>query len=520
MEPMTENVSAFVLSLAIAVVYLAIVRFVDVNEREPLWSAALVFLFGVGAAGLVALLVRSPVLHLTVLSGALAEEVGKFAALVVGFSGLTVAARLRGWSEINGAMDGIVYGVSAGLGYATGETLLRELRAADPTFIAALAAPPLAGFGSIALEGLKHGLFTAVSGAGLAAASLAGGAGARAGLAVAGLAGAVLVNAAYRQMAYGSSLEGMPGALRLWAALLLPLALVAVLMVRAFGRERRTIVEELTAEVGRGAVTAGELELLRTPGRRKALYMRELLSGRLSRWAALNALHNRQVQLALTLRRARDERDEARRRELLAEADRLRASALESRAVVGEHPADAGSPGVPGAAVIVLGLALASAPGLAARAQEEGRLDPPPREWSGGSLRARVPQQVGDYALVETVPLPEIIASGAVDALQSTYETRTGGRIVHLLAACPSVEFCEHEYGLMIRTLLDGGTLTTVEEGVLRDGAGNETGRYRQLSGDQGEIIGFWDRLLLSSIAAPGGSAAPFVQALFENWPF
>jgi hypothetical protein len=54
----------------------------------------------------------------------------------------------------------------------------------------------------------------------------------------------------------------------------------------------------------------------------------------------------------------------------------------------------------------------------------------------------------------------------------------------------------------------------------LRDDAGNETGRYQQLSGDTGEVIGFWDRLLLSSVVAPGGSATPFVQALFQNWPF
>lgn len=519
MEPLTEHVSAFLLSIAIAVVYLALVRFLDVNEREPLWSVALLFLFGVIAAGLVALLVRSPVLHLTVLPGAVAEETGKFLALLVGFAGLTVAARLRGWSEMNGAMDGVVYGVAAGLGYATGETLLRELQTAEGTSIAALAAPPVMGFGSLALAGLKHGLFAAVSGVGLAAAALAGGAGARMGYALAGLAGAVLLNAGYRVLAYGSSLEGMPGAVRLWIALLLPLVLVAVVAARAFGRERRAIVEELSAEVGRGAVTPGELDLLRTPGRRKVLYLRELVSGRLSRWAALNALHNRQVQLALTLRRARDEQDDARRAELLAEADRLRASAIQSRRIVEEHPAG-GSAGVPGAAVLVLGFALAALPGGAAGAQDQVDLDPLPQVWSGGSMRARIPHQLGEYALVETVPLPEIIATGAVDAVQSTYETPAGARIVHLLAACPSVEFCEREYGVMIGSLLEDGTLTVVEEGVLRDDAGNETGRYQQLAGDNGEVVGFWDRLLLSSVVAPGGSAAGFVQALFQNWPF
>jgi RsiW-degrading membrane proteinase PrsW (M82 family) len=517
MEPLTEHVSAFVLSLAIAVVYLAIVRFVDVNEREPLWSAALVFLSGAVSAALVALLVRSPLLHLTVLPGAVAEEVGKFAALLVAFGALTVAARLRGWSEINGAMDGIVYGVAAGLGYATGETLLRELRTADAASMVALGAPRLASFGSIALEGLKHGLFTAVSGAGLAAASLTGG-GARVGLAVAGLGTAVAVNAAYRVLAYGSSLEGMPGAVRLWVALLLPLALVAVVAGRAFGRERRAIVEELSGEIPTGAVTSAELDLLRTPGRRKTLYLRELLIGRLSRWAALNALHNRQVQLALTLRRARGESDDERRADLLAEAERLRASALESRRVLGRHPAEARSSGAPGAAGILLAVALAAAPGALAQGSEA--LDPPPHEWSGGSLRGRVPQRVGDYVLTETAPLPDIIATGAVDALQSRYETASGARIVLLLAACPSLEFCEREYGVMVQALLDGGTMTAVEDGVLRDGAGLETGRYQQLSSDQGEIVAFWDRLLLSSVAAPGGGAAAFVQALFENWPF
>ncbi len=50
---MSDAVTHLLVLLVISWIYLTLVRFVDVNEREPVWSLGLAFVLGCGAAALV-----------------------------------------------------------------------------------------------------------------------------------------------------------------------------------------------------------------------------------------------------------------------------------------------------------------------------------------------------------------------------------------------------------------------------------------------------------------------------------
>lgn len=329
------HADALLVSLLVAVVYLVLLRLLDLNEREPLWSVLFLFGLGLAAASLLRLLVRSTVLELTVLPGAAASELATFAAIAVGVAALEGAGRLRGWSELNGMMDGIVYGAAAGLGLATGDTLLRQLQP-ESGVMAGLSAGPFAAFWSNALTGLAGGLFGALVGAGFGVASQTHEPGKRLAFPVLGLAAAVVADAGYRVLAHGDALGGPEAVLRVWAALLLPLVLAAAVAIYALVQERRAIRAELAAERWTGAVSDADLAFLGSWPRRQGAYLRALASGDLARALRLMNLHNRQVQLALTKRKEAGEAHAGRRAGLQTEIERLRAAALEAKRALGQ----------------------------------------------------------------------------------------------------------------------------------------------------------------------------------------
>ena len=53
---------AFPLTVVVAAIYLAIVRFMDLNEKEPIWALGLMLVLGIIAAMIVDLLVRDVLL--------------------------------------------------------------------------------------------------------------------------------------------------------------------------------------------------------------------------------------------------------------------------------------------------------------------------------------------------------------------------------------------------------------------------------------------------------------------------
>jgi protease PrsW len=326
----TSGAYALSLAVIVAVIYLAVVRFMDLNEKEPLWAVGLIFLLGAVTAAILPLLVGYAVLELNPLRAAVVEESAKFVAFFLGMAVFSAAARSRGWSEINDLMDGIVYGTALGFGFATGEAFVRELSFGG-AIGGAIEAGPFATLWTTALSGLSDGLFGAIIGAGFGAAAGVRSLAREIGYPIAGLIGAILAHTAYTFLAEGAALGGTAGLVRAWVALLIPVLFVVGITVVALAAERRAIRDELASERETGAVTEEELAVLRSFVARRSRYAGALMSGDFDGWLAKRELHNRQVQLALAKRRASRESDPERRAAAEAEVERLRASVLEMK---------------------------------------------------------------------------------------------------------------------------------------------------------------------------------------------
>lgn len=325
--------SELLISVAVSWLYLTLVRFLDMNEREPVWALALVFVLGAVGAGAADLLLGSNVLVVPVWGGALAVEASKLLSLGAGILVFKGVARIRGWSEFTDLMDGLVYGIAVGLGYSVGETFLRELHTAQFISIHALQTP-LQAVGRAALAGLPHAVFGGMVGLGYGMSREARSRGARIAWPLLGLGGATIVNAAFRVLAHGNALGGEMGLYRAWLAVLIPLAVLIAIGIFALRVERRAIHAELTEEVENGEISPAELALLESFWRRQFRYLGLLLRGRLAGCLHLAALHSRQVQLALLKRRMAGESDQARLLRLEHEIGLVRAAIRHGRAVV------------------------------------------------------------------------------------------------------------------------------------------------------------------------------------------
>ncbi|MBI4704668.1 MAG: PrsW family intramembrane metalloprotease [Deltaproteobacteria bacterium] len=325
--PVTTHTPALALTILMALIYLVAVRLVDMNEKEPLWAVGMLFAFGVLAAVGLTLGVDASVLELTVVPSALCKELARFLAIALGVAVLTAIGQSRGWSEINGLMDGVVYGAAGGLGFATGQEFIRELASGGAAVaVPGLGAHSAAGFGSVALVGLADGVFGALMGIGFAYAIFAPSAWQRALGPIAGYAAAVSAHVSYDALGHANAL-GDEGLMRSWVALLLPASIVVVVAAVALARERSAIRGELAAEVDGGVVSQRDLELLQSLAAREVEYLKKLVRGDFVGWSRLKGLHNRQVQLALAKRRGSEQ-----------EAASLRQAVLVARAMLDAAP--------------------------------------------------------------------------------------------------------------------------------------------------------------------------------------
>lgn len=319
------GLSALALVLVVSTIYLLILRFLDINEKEPLWSMVTAFQQGFLVAILFSLVVTVTITTNLVL-GPVVTEGARFVALAAAVGILGAVSRGRGWSEIGGVMDGIVYGAAVGLGFAAGEILIRQLTFAT-SVVTTGAGTAIWG---TALLGLIHGLFGAIMGAGFGAAARARTSGAGALWIVAGFVGAIVVHILYDLLRSSGFAGG--SIVRTWIALALPLVLVLAVIAMSLRRERRAINDHMGAEVDAGVTTQEELALLRSFGARRGAYARAFMRGDFDFWIALRTLHNRQVQLALVNQRAAEEDVPERRQDEEAEAARLRADIASLRA--------------------------------------------------------------------------------------------------------------------------------------------------------------------------------------------
>jgi RsiW-degrading membrane proteinase PrsW (M82 family) len=325
--------STLVTTLLLAVLYLGIVRFVDMNEKEPLWAMLMVFALGVTTAIATTMVATQTLLGLSLWGSAAVKEVVKFFAVGAGVGVLVLYGHRRGWEEFNGTMDGIVYGTCAGLGFGVGEQLIHELTFAALT-VPGLQISAVSSFGKLALSGLADGVTGAIIGAGFGAASEARSPALRAALPVGGLLGAIVADGAYNLLRRGNAL-GDTGALRANTALFVPLVFIALVAGYALASERRAIRSQLDDEVATGAVGADDLPLLKNVFARQIAYLKALFGFKLGFFFGLRSLHNTQVQLAFAKTRLAGETDPRRRAAVDAEVRKIRAAAAERRRALG-----------------------------------------------------------------------------------------------------------------------------------------------------------------------------------------
>lgn len=325
--------STLVTTALMVVCYLIIVRLVDMNEKEPLWAMAAFFVLGAGTSVALVQAVGTPVLDLQPVLGAVLKEGARFGAIVAGVGGLLLYGRKRGWDEFNGLLDGIVYGATVGLGFATAREVMNQL------LIGGFAVPGeeagmFAGFHKVFLTGLAEGIFGAIIGAGIGAAVEARNVALRGVWAVLGLAVAIGANWGYVVLGKGNALGGEQGLLRAQIALALPVVIVVAVVIFALMSERRAIRDQLASEAADGVVTAEDLLLLQSVLSRELTYLKTLFTGRVGRWLKLKTLHNRQVQLAFVKQNASRETDPKRKQRCEEEIANLRKCILEERKAI------------------------------------------------------------------------------------------------------------------------------------------------------------------------------------------
>jgi len=318
-----DGLYAVSLAFLVALVYLALVRLVDLNEKEPFWAISLAFVIGVAASVIFDVSVGSTGLALEPVWGPVVTEAVRFLAVGATVLALRAIGRVRGWSEVSGMLDGIVYGVSVGLGFAVGAVLVAELNGLG----AIGASGGLSAVWPVLLLGLSQGVYGGIIGAGFGAAAERPGRGVATMSVIGAGVLAMMVHVAHDALGRGTSGAGN-SVLRGRIALALPALAIAVLVVAAILRERRAIREQLPSERETGAIEDADLAALSGFFARRAAYARRFFGFDFDGWLDLRALHNRQVQLAITkARAARLSADDA--AAARAEADRLRAAILE-----------------------------------------------------------------------------------------------------------------------------------------------------------------------------------------------
>lgn len=354
------------LALVQLVVFLLLIRFLDLYEREPLSVLAIMAAWGAIGAGILSTVGNEAVAGLlsskveaafgSAISGPLVEESAKGLALVAAFVISHWAFERFGWLEFEGVTDGIVYGAAVGLGFAFTEDLLYLFEEGLKEYRDRI---DLIGVGQ-----LGHAVYTGTFGAGLGLATWSRGWPARIGFPIIGLGIAMLMHAAHNGLTnlvlvlrYGlettASWKGfdvgyVPSvfvsrelAERMQATAdaaatvggLLDYAFATAFGVAIFlwlRHQRRVIRDELEEEATRGLISREEWEAMPRYWRRSVWYWRLLWEGKPERWRQLRRVHNELVDLAFLkkrLRKAGGDREQVERR-------RRRIANLKSQRVV------------------------------------------------------------------------------------------------------------------------------------------------------------------------------------------
>ncbi len=312
--------------LAVAVIFLIVIRFMDLNEKESFGAILLVLAIG-AAVGAILQTTLSSTIELDNTMGPIVVSGGIFVAILVGLLVLNASTRSKGWSALGSLMDGVVYGTTAGLGVALGSVIVSSFKT---TSLIGDSLGAANNIGATALGGLAEGLFGAIIGAGFGAA-VAGSAAKRAASVIGGLVLGAGLHILFNSFSRGNALAGGGERTKALIGLSIPVVFVVIVIAYALLREQKAIRDQLADEAAAGGVTSDELKLLDSFVARRALYAKTFFSGNFGKWRALRTLHNRQVQLALAEQRNTRESDADRKVKAQAEIDRLRSAIAEAR---------------------------------------------------------------------------------------------------------------------------------------------------------------------------------------------
>lgn len=325
-------------------VFLMLIRFLDLYEREPLSLLVLMFVWGAIGAAILAPPVNGFVSAMTysnspevqavfgaAISAPIGEETTKGLALVVAFIASWWVAKRFGGMEFEGITDGIVYGAAVGLGFSFTEDIFYYLvqegggERGLETYLDRV--------GFFGLGQLTHALFTASFGVGLGLATWSRGWAGRLGFPALGLAVAMAAHAAFNGLApavlvrrYGfeavAAWMGGPGVPQelarqmqatsemVWNVVipfsrLLFLLAFAGLVALWLRYQRRVLRFELAEEADLGLIGAREREIMPCYWRRTVWYWGLLRAGKLERWKLARRIHNALADLAFLKWRSR-----------------------------------------------------------------------------------------------------------------------------------------------------------------------------------------------------------------------
>ena len=297
-----------------ALLYLFVIRAVDLYERESLRYVVPVFIWGFAVATTLSLILNT-IASITLASltsqqvaafftavfvAPPVEETTKGLALLIAFLVAYAVARRRGLVEFAGVMDGIVYGCAVGFGFGLAEDILYGLQYGPETFVVRRI------FG-----GFAHAAFTSLTGIGIGLIPWVSNRALKVLFPLLGLLGAILLHATFNFLA--STLGGFA-----YVLMFLVLLVYAVLIILWLRSERHTIRDELREEVEAGTITPEEYAILPTYFRRTGYYLKLVFTGRLRTYFQARKVHGAAVDLAVSKRLARRASTSSRRDRVLA----------------------------------------------------------------------------------------------------------------------------------------------------------------------------------------------------------
>jgi RsiW-degrading membrane proteinase PrsW (M82 family) len=290
-----------------AVLYSLVVWWLDRYEKEPWGLLAATFVWGAIPAILVSLVAEFALgLPFTGVFGDAASELiqGSVIAPVVEevAKGLVILALFLVFRrEIDGVLDGIVYGALVGFGFAMTENGLYFLGAlAEGGTVAWLTVV----FVRTLVFGLNHGLFSGIVGMGFGYASIVDSAWKRWLAPVIALGAAIVVHAVHNLSVSLATVMCWPILISLvndWGGIMVLLVMVLL----SWDRERRWITRELGEEVSAATLSQSDYESAVSYRNRVFAQWRALTLGGLAEARRVRRFHQLAAELAFAKRRLR-----------------------------------------------------------------------------------------------------------------------------------------------------------------------------------------------------------------------